>query len=357
MALDPSSHAAVAGGEVSEAGISQVGTTASAAQRDQKGQVGDETPDWDLLPSSQQSQLYIDYKRLAIEVATRIAPDLQETLETTVQAALFKLQSEVQSHAGRLSELEQRVSALEDDNATLGATVNTLAHDNTLIRDKLEDLENRSRRNNLRMVGLSEDIPQRDLQHICEVDLPKSLGLSHACRVERVHRLGPDRSLRSPPGDKNKKPPRQTIMKFLDYNDKVDILRAFRKHGSPLEIGGSRLLLFEDFSAEVAKKRRSFSHVCSRLYACKIRFRLLYPATLIINSPEGPPRSFTAVEEAEKAAEELCKLSPRISQASSKGKRHRDRAEQDLDNPPDRLTVIEPKDRRPQKHTDKDRRP
>lgn len=41
-------------------------------------------------------------------------------------------------------------------------------------------------------------------------------------------------------------------MKFLDYNNKQDILRAFRKRGGPLELRGTKLLPFEDFSSDVA---------------------------------------------------------------------------------------------------------
>lgn len=41
--------------------------------------------------------------------------------------------------------------------------------------DKLEDLENRSRRNNLRLVGLPETVVMKDLQALCEKDLSQAL--------------------------------------------------------------------------------------------------------------------------------------------------------------------------------------
>lgn len=54
----------------------------------------------------------IDYKRLAIEVATRISPDIQETLADTV-TNMFKLQAEGSQHGQRLDELESRVLSWE----------------------------------------------------------------------------------------------------------------------------------------------------------------------------------------------------------------------------------------------------
>lgn len=67
---------------------------------------------------------FIDYRKLAIEVAIHIAPDLQETLETIVQTSLNRLQLELHAHADRLEEMEQSVSHLEDENTTLLTKVN-----------------------------------------------------------------------------------------------------------------------------------------------------------------------------------------------------------------------------------------
>lgn len=42
-----------------------------------------------------------------------------------------------------------------------------------------------------------------------------------------------------------------------------------------------------------------------RLCAQKIRFRLIYPATLLVNFPEGAPRSYNTVIAAEKGTLDL----------------------------------------------------
>lgn len=65
----------------------------------------------------------VDYRRRAIEVATHIAPDLQETLMNTVQGSLNQLQVQLSVHSSRLDELEQRVCHLEEEKAALVAEV------------------------------------------------------------------------------------------------------------------------------------------------------------------------------------------------------------------------------------------
>lgn len=55
---------------------------------------------------------------------------------------------------------------------------------------KLDDLENRSRRNNIRIVGLPEQYKATDLKDICKQTIPKTLGIKTICTVERAHRLG-----------------------------------------------------------------------------------------------------------------------------------------------------------------------
>lgn len=69
-----------------------------------------------LLPSQLEANedaasddFYIDYKRLATEVATRISPDIQETLAATVTDMFTKMQADIAQHEQRIEDLESRV--------------------------------------------------------------------------------------------------------------------------------------------------------------------------------------------------------------------------------------------------------
>lgn len=70
--------------------------------------------------------------------------------------------------------------------------------DNTLqiLADKVDNLENRSRRNNLRPIGMPETVKPSELHKICEETLPKALGIYRKIVVRRAHCIGapqPDR--------------------------------------------------------------------------------------------------------------------------------------------------------------------
>lgn len=150
----------------------------------------------------------IDYKRLAIEVAMHISPDIQETLADTVTNMFHKIQADIAQHDQRIEDLESRLQSWESSTEEMQTHIQTLLCDNKRLSEKIDDLENRSRRNNLRILGLPEDIPQHELVTICEKELPETLGLPNICKVERAHRLDPD--LRTAKRDQNPNIPRST---------------------------------------------------------------------------------------------------------------------------------------------------
>ncbi|KAM4038336.1 uncharacterized protein ACNLHF_016640 [Anomaloglossus baeobatrachus] len=73
-----------------------------------------------------------------------------------IQSALKGLKDDVAQKGARLDELECRVSRVEDDAEQRCSDVELLEKNVYILLDRLEDLENRSRRNNLRLVGLPE---------------------------------------------------------------------------------------------------------------------------------------------------------------------------------------------------------
>ena len=91
--------------------------------------------------------------------------------------------------------------------------------ENKDIKEKLNDLEDRSRRNNLRINGLSEDdneTPSETERKVTGMFL-KDLGVSEIA-IERAHRSG---SKTYKDGNTNSK--RVIVMKCLKYKDKETI--------------------------------------------------------------------------------------------------------------------------------------
>lgn len=178
---------------------------------------------------------------------------------------------------GRLFEAEGRISTVEDQQGShssqiteLQSLVNTLFH-------KVDDTENRQRRNNIRVVGLPEG-EEGSRPAIFAESLFKNLlnlpDMPPTYVVERTHRVSMGRR---PEGA----PPWPFLVRFLNYRDRDMILAEARKHPE-LPYENTKVMFFPDFSAEVQKRRRSFIDVRRRLREKDIKYSMLYPSRLRI---------------------------------------------------------------------------
>lgn len=139
----------------------------------------------------------------------------------------------------------------------------------------MEDAENRSRRNNVRILGLPERAEGSKPELFAEQlirEVLSPVALSPCFIIERAHRI-PTRTL--PPGA----PPRPFIMKILNYRDRDAILAAARQKGEIL-YGNTKLSFYPDFTADVQKKRRQFSQIRVRLRELGLKYAMLYPTRL-----------------------------------------------------------------------------
>lgn len=231
-----------------------------------------------------------DTDRIAQAVAALLSPMITASVEKAVDAGMRQVKAQLGEHSTRLHEVEHRLSSLEEEVYQAQATEQAQEKTNQYILQKLDDLENRSRRSNLRFVGVPESLQSSAIAEFCARRVPEALGLPGPFTVERAHRMGtfaPDR-----------KSPRPIIAKYLNYNDKTVILQKFRQNRS-LEVDGIKILIFADYSMEVSKKRKAFQHICTELHQRQMKFTLAFPATLRIKAPNGDQLSFQNTSEAE----------------------------------------------------------
>lgn len=199
-----------------------------------------------------------------------------EVLHTSINSAFAQITSNTQ----RITELETRLQEAEQSVTTMSQSVQQSLTLEVELREKLEDLENRHRRNNLRFVGIPETVRNDQLVAYLTTDIPKALQLDltdESVQIERAHRLGPPRNNQDNRNDR----PRPVIAKYLNWAVKEKMLRAFRQNRD-LRIEGTKILICQDFSAMVTQKRKAFTPICQVLAERNIRFQLLYPARLKI---------------------------------------------------------------------------
>lgn len=233
---------------------------------------------------------------VAQEVSKMLMPLFDKRLEilhTSINSALTQITNNTQ----RIGELETRVQETEQSVTNMSTSIQQLQSLETELRNKIEDLENRHRRNNLRFVGIPERIGNDQLMDYLTKEIPKALHLDlpeEPTMIERAHRLGPPRNNPNAGNDR----PRPVIAKYLHWAVKEKILRAFRQNRD-IQIGGNKILIFQDFSALVTQKRKAFAPVCQVLAQRNIRFQLIYPARL--KMWDGPrPTMFETPPEAKR---------------------------------------------------------
>ena len=113
------------------------------------------------------------------------------------------------------------------------------------VTNKLIDLEDRSRRNNLRIDGISES--RNETWEECEEEIQKvfneKLGVKNV-QIERAHRSKRSKS------NNNSGKPRTIVYKPLNYKQKDEMLRNTRK------LKGSKIFINEYFCYETMQYRK-----------------------------------------------------------------------------------------------------
>lgn len=138
--------------------------------------------------------------------------------------------------------------------------------------DKLADLEDRNRRDNVRILGVPEGMEGASATEFISTNLPKWFPNIGAQQMEimRAHRIGP-------PASENKRP-RTLICKMLRFTDRDKILQASRKN--PVKLRDREIRFSADFSNYTVARRRAFTPAMEEARKQEFQTFLLYPARL-----------------------------------------------------------------------------
>ena len=171
----------------------------------------------------------IDDQNERIKALETLNDEFKESLDVTHDI----LEGKIKNVNKNLSELSEEINAHRHNNQE--------KVDIGLLRDKLRDMEDRSRRNNLRIDGIEDEKEEtwEDTERKVLSILTNNLNLQNI-RIERAHRMGPHNN------DKK----RTVIIKLLDYKDKVGILKNAKN------LKNTGLYINEDFSNETMAIRK-----------------------------------------------------------------------------------------------------
>uniref|UniRef100_H3AZA7 L1 transposable element RRM domain-containing protein n=1 Tax=Latimeria chalumnae TaxID=7897 RepID=H3AZA7_LATCH len=200
----------------------------------------------------------------------------------TIQA----LQSSVDNLNNKITIAETRILLTEDKNRSRDALIQHLQSRLTVAVDRIEDLENQSRQNNLRILGFPEGAERGNPSASLSKVIPKLLDLdpSSPLDIERAYcSLEPH-----PPPDHR---PRAFIVKLLRYFTRDKILKAAWEKGRTFW-QDKRISFCPDLSKDLQQKRQRFSDVHHQL----LGHGMFYPATLKVTY-NGVTSAYTSPEE------------------------------------------------------------
>ena len=210
----------------------------------------------------------------------------KEDMAELIESSLAPIQASIATFHETMDTLGKRVTSVEittGDNfealAKAEKAITDLQAMNATLVDRMEDMENRSRRANLRIINVPEASDTKDMVTHVSTLLKDVMGsqFNTLPELDRAHRI-------LIPKPKNGQPPRPIIVAFHRYQDRERALRWARQNNVVYQ--GNTLRFYPDLSAGLSKKRAAFKNVKGALYQKGIQFRLLYPARLRVTYGE-----------------------------------------------------------------------
>uniref|UniRef100_A0A5F8HE40 L1 transposable element RRM domain-containing protein n=1 Tax=Monodelphis domestica TaxID=13616 RepID=A0A5F8HE40_MONDO len=230
-----------------------------------------------------------DEKKEMKDEVKRIKDDLQrksDQKEKDDQNA----KDEIQSLRTKIQLLESSDLTRQQDTIKQNQKNEKIEENMKHLIHKTEDLENHSRRDNLRIIGLPEDHDKRKsldiiLQEIIKENCPDILEQEGKVEIERIHRSSPVLNLQLTT-------PRNVIAKFKNYQTKEKILQAAKKS----RYHGTTVRLMQDLAASTMKKRKAWNMIFRKARELGLQPRINYPAKLTIFL-QGKVWSFNKIKE------------------------------------------------------------
>ncbi|KAJ1155413.1 hypothetical protein NDU88_008143 [Pleurodeles waltl] len=186
------------------------------------------------------------------------------TLETK------SIRTDIASFHSRVTGLEHRVGTLE----THMSTIQDKDQDLSYLRSKVTDLEDRIRRDNIRILGILENEEGPDMQAFLSSVIPKltSLSFDPPLESQRAHRVGPKR----PDGTSR---PRPIIACLLHHTQTRQLLQVAQTHG-PFRVDKYEVRISAAYSKDTNERRKAFLALRPRLRQLEMKYGLFDPARM-----------------------------------------------------------------------------
>lgn len=218
-----------------------------------------------------------------------------ERVEQTVK----DIKDQLIEHEERIERAEERISMVEDTSRRHQRAIKYLLHREWDLTAKCDELENRMRRNNIRIYQVPEGSEGKDTAGFVKKLLDEVLNLPSEIdiKIERAHR-----SLMQKPTDTTA-PPRSIIVRFLDAAVKDAIIRQAWSQGQ-IHFREKRIFFDQDYSPDLQRRRAKVYEAVKQLKKKGIQAKCVYPAQLRLKLSSGE-KTFSTLKDATTQLKEL----------------------------------------------------
>ncbi|XP_072479241.1 uncharacterized protein [Notamacropus eugenii] len=232
---------------------------------------------------------------------THLAKEVQKANEekNAFKSRISQMEKEVQKLTEENSSFKIRMEQMEANGFMRHQEITKQNQKNEKMEDnvkyligKTTDLENRSRRDNLKIMGLPESHDQKKsldiiFHEIIKENCPEILEPEGKISIQGIHRTPPER-------DPKRETPRNIVAKFQSYQVKEKILQAARK--KQFKYCGNTIRITQDLAASTLRDQRAWNRIFQKSKELGLKPRITYPAKLSIIL-QGKNWSFNEIED------------------------------------------------------------
>ncbi len=268
------------------------------------------------------SRIELAFKEHQSTLNSVVNSAVRDAMDSVLIPALRGLREDIQATNESVKELREEFEAIvttakqtrdRGDSVQAAAredkrTVMDLKDQLERLTEKMTDMEERCRRNNVRLVGLPEGMEGNDAAGFLRANLSKWIPSLRGrdIEIDRTHRVYD--------GGRCSDQPHTLIFRVLRWHDRSDILKGARQ-AYPVKCSQSNvtLLFFPDFSPATAIRRKAFGPVLKKMTALGLQHFLIYLAVIKLRH-KGEQRSYDSPQKAEDfissmSAEVVCRSS------------------------------------------------